>query len=107
MGAWSPKHEQKVKTEGRGVEKTYFTGFYHSFAKVCKTWVWLGLLTFECVAAHSSGVDGEGPGVAFAEWRWLMFSGWPGLSGEGEWNSPPARPVRSDHDIAAFLLSVA
>lgn len=85
MGAQSPKHEQKVKTEGREKKiKAYFTGFYHSFAKVCEIWVWLGLLTFERVAAHSSGVDGGGPGVAFAEWRWLTFTGWPGLSGEGE-----------------------
>lgn len=57
---------------GRG--EGYFTGFYHSFAKACEIWVWLGLLTFERVAAHSSGGDGGRPGLAFAEWRWLTFS---------------------------------
>lgn len=69
--------------------------------------VWLGLPTFECVAAHSSGADGGKPGVAFAEWRWLALTAWPGLSGEGELNSPPPRPASSDRGISAFLLSVA
>lgn len=58
-----------------------FTTVLPRFARYGSGWAFS---PFECVAAHSSGVDGGGPGVAFAEWRWLTFTGWPGLSGEGE-----------------------
>lgn len=54
------------------------------------------------------GKMAAGQGVGFAELSWLLFTGWPALSREGERNSLPPPILRVlISDVSAFWLSVA